>query len=499
MAADILNERDPETLRKMAQLLEYENELLHAKLAQLGRRIDELEGREEPQQLVLVINELQEQLDKRNRMLFGDSSERRPREAKPTEKETQPGHGPTPQPDLPIRELEVGLDEDDPQRECRSCGGVMVEIPKLSEDSDTVSLVRRAFYVQRMKRKKYRCTCGGDMRTAASNAPLVRGGRYTVEVGAHIAERKYLDHVPLDRQRRGMNRQGLNVTTSTLWDQVNVVAKYLEPTYELLRQYVLGADIVGVDETTWRLMTKKPNTKWWVWAMCCPSAVYYDFRSSRSAKAAGEFVGDFSGTIVCDGYKAYETLAKSRPDLRLALCWSHARRKFVDAEHNYPVAAEAIELIGKLFAIDRDTENPALLSGDDKLAAAEARLRARADRAPPILDELREWALAQRGLPKSGLRKAIDYLLGHWKPLRTFLEDPYVPLDNNAAERALRGIVIGRKNHYGSRSERGTRVAAIMYTVMETAKLNGLDPFQWVVDAVYRRKADPTATPLPLS
>ena len=233
--------------------------------------------------------------------------------------------------------------------------------------------------------------------------------------------------------------------------------------------------------------------------MCCPNAVFYGIGPSRSAKAAHNFIGDFDGTIVCDGYKAYETLTKKNSDLQLALCWAHVRRKFVEAEKNYPVCAEAIELIGQLFAIDRDTDNPALLCGDDKLAAIEARQSARAARAPPILEALKEWALTQRGLPKSGLRKAIDYMLGHWKPLQTFVAAPFVPLDNNATERALRGIVIGRKNHYGSRSERGTKVAAIMYTIMETAKLNGLDPFQWVVDAVYRRKDDPSVTPLPLA
>lgn len=497
--ADVSKERDPETLRKMAQLLELENSILHEKLQEMAAEIACLKGEQQPEQLALQIRDLQERLDTANRMLFGDSSERRPSDKTPAEKKPQTGHGPTPQPDLPVRLVPVGIDDDDPARECRSCGGLMAEIPNLTEDSKTISLVRRSFYVEQLMRKKYRCKCGGDMRTAATNQPLLPGGRYSVEVGAHVVEKKYLDHMPLDRQRRSMNRQGLQVTTSTLWDQVNALADYLEPTYDLLRQYVLGADVIGVDETTWRLMAKKPTTKWWAWAMCCPNAVFYGFGPSRSAKAAHAFVGDFEGTIVCDGYKAYETLAKQNSNLRLALCWAHARRKFVDAEANYPQCADAIKLIGDLFAIDRDTENPALLSGDAKAEAAETRLRARAERAPPILDALKSWALTQRGLPKSGLRKAIDYMLARWKPLQVFVEDPFVPLDNNASERALRGIVIGRKNHYGSRSERGTKVAAIMYTVMETAKLNGLDPFQWVVDAVYRRRADPTAIPLPLA
>jgi transposase len=109
----------------------------------------------------------------------------------------------------------------------------------------------------------------------------------------------------------------------------------------------------------------------------------------------------------------------------------------------------------------------------------------RSERAPPILDALREWALAQRALPRSSLRKAIDYMLGNWAGLTRFLEDPYVPLDNNATERALRGVVLGRKNHYGSRSERGTEVAAIGYSLVESAKLAGLDPMGYVSAALH--------------
>lgn len=497
MASDVSKERDAETLRKMAMLLEVENDLLHGRIGELSKELAELKGENAPEQLSLEIVELQEKLDAANRRLFGDSSERRPGAKTSGEDKPRTGHGPKAQPDLPVRELLIQLPES--ELDCKSCGGTLEPMKGVTEDSQSINLVRRKFFIERIMRQKYRCRCGGDVRTAATNSPLIPGGRYSVEVAAHIAEQKYLDHVPLDRQRRAMSREGLNVTTSTLWDQINALATYLEPSYELLRQYILGADIIGVDETTWPLLSGKPSKNWWAWTMCCPGAVFYGIGPSRSANAAAEFIGDFTGTIVCDGYQAYQTLTKRKSDLRLALCWSHARRKFIEAEKNYPVCAEALELIGQLFQIDRDTENPALLSGDDKLAAIAARQREREERGPPILESLRNWALAQRGLPKSGLRKAIDYMLGHWQPLLTFLDDPFVPLDNNASERALRGLVVGRKNHYGSRSERGTRVAAILYTIMETAKQNGLDPFQWVVDAVYRRKADDSVVPLPLA
>ena len=282
-----------------------------------------------------------------------------------------------------------------------------------------------------------------------------------------------------------MKLHGLDISTQTLWDQVEAIAGKLEPVYEALRDYILSSDVVGVDETWWRLMDRKAAKRWWVWAMQSQDAVFFRTAPSRSADTAAELIGDYRGVILCDAYKAYETLAKRNPNLRLALCWAHVRRKFVEAEPNYPTCSRALELIGDLFALDRESEDPTLLEGDAKLEAEQARLALRKEHAPRILDALREWALNQRGLPRSSLRKAIDYMLGNWETLRVFLEDPYVPLDNNATERALRAIVIGRKNHYGSRSVRGTEVAAIAYSLVETAKLNGLDPQAYITAAVY--------------
>lgn len=246
-------------------------------------------------------------------------------------------------------------------------------------------------------------------------------------------------------------------------------------------------------------MNNRPSKRWWVWSMTVPDAIWYGIAPSRSAKTAAGFIGDFEGTIVCDAYKAYETLARQSPDIRLALCWSHARRKFVEAEPHYPQCAEAIDLIGQLFALERETADPALLVGDEKLAAIDRRLQLRSDRTPPILENLRSWAYEQRGLPKSGLRRAIDYMLGHWRGLTTFLDDPFVPIHNNASERAMRSVVLGRKNHLGSKSERGTEVAAVLYTLCETAYLNGLDPYRYLVDATYAMLKDPGAVPLPLA
>jgi transposase len=476
-------DQDPEILLAKNRLLEVENERLHARLVELTRELASLKGERAPEQLALELRNLEEQLDWHRRKMFGDSSERRPKPPKERSRPAQRGHGPTPQPALPHVETVVELADDD--RVCPVCNGTLEAIEGMTEDAEMIDVIERRFLVRTVKRQKYRCRCNGALVVAPPPVKHIARGRYSLDFAGHTLARKYGWHEPLDRQRRAMEAQGLKVTTQTLWDQINALAGRLEPVYDALREHILGADVVGVDETSWRLMNRDLRRKWWVWAIHSGDAVYYRTAPSRSAATAAEVLGDFEGVVVSDGYKPYQTLAKKRDGLRLAMCWAHVRRKFVEAEPNYPVCSEAIDLLGKLFEIDRSTSDPTLLAGDEKEAAAAERLAARVVRAPPILEQLRSWALTQRGLPKSGLRKAIDYMLGHWQQLCVFLDDPYVPLDNNSTERALRGVVVGRKNHYGSRSVRGTEVAAICYSLVESAKLAGLDPQAYIVGAVY--------------
>jgi transposase len=483
--SDFSNERDPDTLHQLLSLAMSENSRLHERLQKLVAENAELRGEGSAEQLALELKSLEEQVNRLQDRIYGDSSERRPR-TKETDRvvaKAKRGHGPTPQPKLAVIETLVELDSD--ERTCPACKGELSQMGIQSEDSEMIDVLREHYFVRKVKRQKYRCTCGIGVTTAPAPIKHIARGRYSLDFAAYAMTNKFGLHIPLDRQRRQMERLGLTITTQTLWDQIEAVAKILEPVHDALRYYILSGDVIGADETWWRLLSKSSNKRWWVWALSSENAVCYDIAPSRSAKTAKEIIGDFEGTIVCDGYKAYETLAKTSDKIRLALCWAHARRKFVEAEPNYPQCEKAIELIGELFAIDRDSQSPANLEGDLRTETAELRQRLRSERAPPILEALREWALAQRGLPKSGLRKAIDYLLGHWKGLTAFLDDPYVPLDNNATERALRGLVVGRKNHYGSRSERGTEVAAICYSLIDTAVLNGFDPHAYITSAVY--------------
>ncbi len=462
-----------------------ENDRLRARLQELVKELAALKGGDGSEQLSLELDRLQEQIATLNQKVFGDSSERRPTEKPKKEKPPQKGHGPRKQPSLDVVQVRMALADGD--RTCTTCGEHLRELSGLNEKSEFIDIIERKFTLVKMQRQKYSCVCG--IYTPPSPTRHLPGGRYSLKFAVHVALGKYLDHAPLNRQARVMGREGLRIDSQTLWDQIDALAKHLVPAYEKLREFILGADVVGADETWWRVMgTKgKPSSgkKWWAWSMTAPGAVWHGIAPSRSADAARQYLGEFDGTLVVDGYGVYDTLEKENDALLLAHCWAHARRKFVEAEPNYPQCTEALTLIGELFAIDRDTANPSELEGDAKLQACEARLAARQERAPPILEKLRAWALEQRGLPKSGLRKAIDYMLRYWPGLTVFVDDPYVPLDNNATERALRGIVIGRKNHYGSRSRRGTEVAALFYSLLETAAMQGVDPAAYLTAATH--------------
>jgi transposase len=285
---------------------------------------------------------------------------------------------------------------------------------------------------------------------------------------------------------------GLIVDSQTLWEQLQHLAKLVKPCYEHIRGYILGADVIGADETWWPVMQKKSSKKWWVWAMSTHDAVFYRVDESRGREAALRCLGDFEGIVICDGYSVYQSLAKARDALILAHCWSHARRKFFSARKTYPDECERVlDWIDALFAIEKEAPDPHKLEGDAKSDALALRAKLRDERSRPIIGELQRWTHEQAALPKSDLGKAIKYMANQWQGLVRFLDDPMIPLHNNHMERELRNWVLGRKNHYGSRSRRGTEVAALFYTLIETAQLHGSDPAEYLRRAAVKAVEHP--------
>ena len=437
-------------LRAIALILVKENRRLRAALR-------ELHGTDDGN-LELELQYLQEQLAARTRALFGASSEQRSQTTEEKSEAAKPakGHGPRAQPELPVVEQVHELNGAD--QVCAECGERLEEWAGQVECSEEIDVVARSYRIVRHQRKKYRCPRGHAIETALGPTKLIPGGRYSVDFAVDVAVAKYVDHLPLARQVKQMQRQGLAIDSQTLWDQLVGLEQHLEPSYEALLDDVLSARVVGADETTWRLMGKgkKQAKRFWVWTVTREDAVGYRILPSRSADAAREVLGDFRGIVVCDGYSAYAALEKSQanardgPRFELAHCWAHVRRKFLEAEPHYAQATQALDWIGELYAVEREIRKADL---SDRLVFA-ARLRR--ERSEPILEALHLWmpsnvrCLARRSGRRSRTRRGLR------GGLTRFLEDPEIPLRQ---QRSGAGAEAGARRSLdaGSRRARASR------------------------------------------
>lgn len=506
MLRSVADINDPEVLKQAALLLEYENERLHTRLKELLDELAKLSGKESAKQLELEIMKLQEQLALARQKMFGDSSEKRGAggdagAGKKTGAEPKPpGHGPRPQLELAVVSQPHDLPED--ARVCPDCGLPVCEWNGQTEDSEEIIVIERQFKIVKHQRKKYRCKTGCAPVTAPGPLKLIEGGRYSVDFAVYVAIAKYLYHLPLERQVRMYEANGLAIDSQTLWDQIEVLAKHLEPSYRALGPEVFSSPLIHADETHWKMLSGQ-STKWFVWTVANHNAVYHRIFPSRSGATAKEVLAGYRGTVMVDAYDAYQT-ARAGPGgillFSLVFCWAHVRRRYVKATPFAEAACnEVLDLIGKLYEIERDLPNPHALEGDDQKAALEQIRAIRQERSAPIIAEIKTWVGCQAALRESTFAKAIRYMVDQWSGLTAFLENPWAPLDNNLVERQIRGVVVGRKNHYGSKSKRGTEVAAILYSLIETAQMRGEDPAAYLLRAAMASIAVPGTVTLPKS
>jgi transposase len=472
--------RDPERLRSVATLLDREVERLQERVRDLTFENARLRGETVSQvDFAFPSQALEKALAER-----ADEGATIPRP-----RPMQPGHGPTPQARLPVAETVHELPP--AERDCTVCGGTLVPMKGQYEDAEEITVNERSYTLVLHRRQKYRCECNGKISTAPGPLKLIPGGRYSLDFAVHVAVQKYLEHLPLERQVEIMARHGLETTSQALWDQLEAAATVLQPTYSGLGQWLLSQPLLHVDETGWPVNaqdTSKP--RWTAWCLCHEQAVWFRIASAKSEAEGRRLLGDYHGTVVADGYRVYKNLARDGPGYRLAHCWAHVLRKFRDGELNDPRSQWILERIGAFYEAEREIVLHA--EGD-----AMRHLELRIEKLSPLLDEIRRWALDQGGLRRSDFGKAVAYLLSHWKGLTLLLEDAAVPLDNNPAERALRGLVLGRKNHYGSRSQRGAQVSALFYSLLGTAKLRGLDPVTFLRQTLTASLHQPGAAFLP--
>lgn len=485
-----------------------ENETLLARIAQLTRDIAFATNRDVQLALELELTKLRTQLSNSNDLVFGSQSERRPRDKPAKAKRKKKGHGPKAQPNLPVEDIVCELEPGCP---CEGCGGDLTVLAEQFEESQLISSVRRSFVLKEVKRQKYACSGCGTLCAAPGPMRLVPGGRYDIAFGVQVALDKYLDAMPLERQVRKMARVGLDTTSQTLWDQLHILYLLLLPTFLALKDQVRTENVLHIDETRWRMMGKGSSKTWWLWVLSGASGVVFDLQPSRGSDACRDLLDGFDGVLIADGYIVYSSLEKAfsrfgqqlaidgnhlaQPDFTLAMCWMHARRGFHKAaKKGDPVAEEALDLIGELYAVEALAKER---SAGDPAALIEHRRQLRGERSRDIVSRLEVWCQAQRVLPKTQLDQAIKFLASRWPSLKVFLDHPEVPVDNGEAERQIRTPVVGRKNYYGTRSEKGARVASLMFSLIQTCVQQGKEPFSYLTEAATRARRMPGTVYLP--
>jgi len=373
---------------------------------------------------------------------------------------------------------------------CPCCGGAL---RKLGEDvTETLEHVPARWKVVQHVREKFSCrACEAITQPPAPSHPIARG-RAGPGLLAQILFSKYGAHLPLHRQSAIWAREGVELDVSTLADWVGQAAATLEPLIERVRAHVFAAARLHADDTPVPVLAKgKTRTgRLWVYvrddrpfAGRDPPAAVFFYSGDRGGEHSERHLACYAGLMQADAYAGFNRLyapdRRPRPIVEAA-CWAHARRKFYElaAVKKAPIAIEAVQRIDALFALEREING----------VASERRLAIRTERARPLVTALEAWLRTQRARlsSKSEVARAIDYALKRWDALTRFLDDGRLCLSNNAAERALRGVAVGRHNWTFAGSDEGGRRAAAIYTLIETAKLNGVDPRAWLADVLAR-------------
>ena len=429
-----------------------------------------------------------------------------PPQPPPPPKRKKPGHGRRPiSRDLPRDEVRIPPEGKD-EAPCGRCGGSVHYVGEPVE-SYRYDYVPGHIRVRVLIRRRCACddpTCDAPFRIAKLPPEPIPKGRATAGFLAHLLVIKFADHCPLYRFRKILLRQGVDLPLSTLVDYCAKATDLLKPLWALMKQRVLLSSIVGTDDTSVRarLPGKKGVLKGHLWVYRGDEAHRYavfEFSDNWKADVPQAFLETFHGYIQADGYKGYDKLfekGSAAVAVRLEVgCWSHARRKWVKAKGSSPrTANQALDMLGQLFAIEKVC-NEHVLSPDQ-------RRYVRQDQSAPILEKFRTWMeeLKPLALPKSPVAAAIEYAQNQWIALLRFLEDGRLSIDNNAVERELRGVALGRKNWLAAGSEVGGETAAIAYTMISSAAACGVEPVAWltsVLEQIVSRPPDQLAELLP--
>jgi transposase len=466
--------------------------LIASMASELTSRDAELKSRD------ILIEKLKHQLSGLRRQQFGSRSEsldqleltleeeeiaraaETPATPAPETEKRQPKRRPLPE-GLPRHETVMSAGD-----ACPGCGGTLRQLGR--DVTEELEYVPGRFVVNRIVRPRMACACCEMISQAALPSRPIERGRPGPGLLAHVLVGKYADHLPLYRQSQIFGRDGIDLERSTLADWVGRSTALLEPLADAIGRHVQAGQAIFADDTPVRMQApgtdKTKTARFWAyvrddrpWAGDAPPAAWYRFTADRKGAHASGHLKDYTGWMHADGYAGFETLYRSGRIDEVA-CMAHIRRKFVDVHkaQGSAIAEEAIQRISGLYAIEKQARG----------SPPDERARIRQAKARPILDELEAWLGTQlrRISAKTPLAQAIRYALNRIRRLRPYLEHGFLEIDNNTAERSMRAIAIGRKNWLFAGSERGGRSAAIAYTLIETAKLNGVNPQAWLTETL---------------
>jgi transposase len=383
---------------------------------------------------------------------------------------------------------------------CACCGST--KLAKLGEDvTETLEVVPRQWKVVQHVREKFTCRDCEKISQAPAPFHVLPRGFAGPSLLAMILFEKYGQHQPLNRQSERYAREGIDLSVSTLADQVGACAALLRPLYELIRAHVFAGDRVHGDETPVPVLAKHQTRKGRLWTYVrddkpfagpAPRAAVFFYSRDRTREHPERHLTGYAGILQADAYAGFIRLyaAERRPGpITEASCWAHGRRKFFELADVAakargqlsvlaPLAVEAVKRIDAIFDIEREING----------RSAHERLAVRRECIAPLVTDLEAWMRARRGKLShhNDVGQAMDYMLKRWAAFTRFLDDGRICLTNNAAERALRGIALGRKSWLFAGSDRGGERAAVMYTLIQTARLNAIDPYAWLADVLAR-------------
>ena len=398
--------------------------------------------------------------------------------ATPGKKKKPPTRKPLP-PQLPRVRQVIELSEK--ERQC-PCGCTLVEIGEVL--SEQVDIIPAQVQVIQTVRKKYACKgCEDTIKTAPKPNVLLPKSIASGNTMAYIITSKYADGLPLYRLSGILGRYGIELPRQTLSESVLKVAERIDPLINQLQQHLMSSPLLFMDETRVQVLnepgkTPQSNSYMWVQRGGPPdkSIVRFHYDPGRSTATAKRLLEGFAGALMSDGYKPYREVAREN-NLTHLCCWAHSRRKFIEAQKAQPKgktgkADMAISLIAKLYAVEKQTKN----------SDAATRHRIRQGVSVPVLNAFHQWLLkTQRQVPpKTVLGKAVNYTLEYWPELSRYTANGEWPIDNNLAENAIRPFVIGRKAWLFSNSQRGATASANLYSLIETAKANGKEPYSYL-------------------